>query len=153
MQCQGRWAGCLTAVGLVAFAGCGSSDSGLVPVSGNATFAGKPIVYGLIEFVPDKAQDHSGPATTAEIVDGKFSTSGGGIVPGPHLVRITAMEERPAPTSEDETIPTNAKPPIFSGYTIEATLVTGEKDFDVPESAKGFDIFKSSAPKRSANEP
>lgn len=58
------------------------------------------------------------------------------------MVRISAFEERPQPTSEDETKPTESKPPIFSGYTIETEVAAGVQDFEVPESAKGFDLMK-----------
>ena len=122
---------------------------------GKATFAGKPIAYGSIDFTPDAAKEHKGPAGSAEIVDGQYSTreTGRGIVPGPHQVRITAYEVKPPPANPDETVPSDAKPPIFTGYTIAAELAAGEKDFDVPESAKGFNIFKDPAATPSANAP
>lgn len=134
--------------------GCGGGDIKLEHVAGNATFAGQPIVFGLIEFIPDKQAEHAGPAGAAEIVDGKFDTAqdGTGIAPGPHLVRITAYEERPNPGTGDETQVVANKPPIFVGYTIEASVGAGNRDFDVPADAKGFDLMKEGV-KRAANEP
>ncbi|MEK6257272.1 MAG: hypothetical protein AABP62_01515 [Planctomycetota bacterium] len=125
--------------------GCGGSGLKLKEVSGKATFAGKPIVYGLIEFIPNKAKNHSAPAGSAEIVGGQYDTRkmGRGVVAGPHLVRITGYEERPAPGSADETVITASKPPLFAGFTIEAEVPSGaQQDFDVPESALGFDLLK-----------
>jgi hypothetical protein len=143
----------LVVIGLLSVFGCGSADP-RKHVAGSVTFGGQPIVYGVMEFVPDKAKDHSGPAGSAEIVDGKFDTSQGGqgIFPGPHLVRISAMEERPIAGSADETVVSQPKPPLFSGYVIEATVNGGPQDFDVPESAKGFGLG-SGAPVRRANDP
>ena len=140
----------LACVSLVS--GCGGSDIKLQHITGNATFAGKPIVFGTIEFLPDVERGNKGPAGTAEIANGQFSTrkSGGrGVVSGPHTVRITAYEEIPAANS-DETAATNAKPPLFSGYSINVDGFLAEQNFDVPESAKGTDIFKpqQSLPKR-----
>lgn len=136
----------LTGLGVVLLAGCGGgSDVELTDLSGKVTFAGKPVVYGQIEFIPDSGKGHQGPAGSAEIVDGAYDTSasGRGIVPGPHLVRITAYEARPAAASEDETAPSSAKPPIFAGFTLEQELKETSKDFDVPETARGFDLLKS----------
>jgi hypothetical protein len=111
--------------------GCGGSDIELTDLSGKVTFAGQPVVYGQIEFVPDSGKGHQGPAGTAEIVDGSYST------------RITAYEERPVAASDDETAPSSSKPPIFSGFTLEKELKEKSQDFDVPETARGFDLFKS----------
>lgn len=61
---------------------------------------------------------------------------------------MTGYEERPTPGSADETVITASKPPLFAGYTIEAEVPSGaQQDFDVPESAPGFDLLKpQSAP-------
>lgn len=117
--------------------GCGESGD-RVDVSGTAQFAGQPINYGTVEFIPDTAKGHSAPAGTAEIVDGRYNTAetGAGIVPGPHLVRVTAYEERPL-TIEDETLPSQAAPPIFFNYPIEADLQGGTYEINVPEEARG----------------
>lgn len=134
------------AVILSACVGCGS-DIDRDDVAGNATFAGQPIVYGTVDFVPDTSKGHSGPAGTAEIVDGKYDTAlgGQGIVPGPHLVRVTAYEQRPMGL-DDETLPVLpglATAPLFFNYPIEADVAGGTYDFDVPEEAGGTDSSKS----------
>lgn len=136
--------GVLPVLAVLLLSGCGGSGDQLSNLSGKATFAGKPIAFGQIEFIPDAGKDHKGPAGSAEIVDGAFDTSRGGqgIVPGPHEVRITAYEERPAPANPDETVPSTSKPPLFVGYVLREDLKAGNKDFDVPESARGFDPFK-----------
>ena len=140
----------------VLMVGCGGSGMKLKEVSGKATFAGKPIAYGLIEFHPNDAKKHSGPAGSAEIVNGHYDTrkAGRGVAAGPHLVRITGYEERPAPGSADETIVTVGKPPLFAGYTIEAEVPAGaHQDFDVPETARGFDLLKRQHASGSTNQP
>lgn len=125
--------------------GCGGSSLKLEDVAGDATFEGRPIVFGQLEFIPDASKSHQGPAGEAEIVDGKFDTSlgGKGIVPGPYKVRITAYEARPV-SSTDETIPSNNKPPLFQGYTIDMDVKGGELTVAVPADANGFNIYNNS---------
>lgn len=151
MRSHARSVGSLVALCLAVTAcGCGGSADGIQHVHGTAKFAGQPIVFGSITFVPNSAAGHEGPAGTADIVAGKFDTSrnGQGIKPGPHLVRITAMEEQPPPSPTDETQPSpEVKPPLFAGYTIEQDVKGGQVDFEVPESARGFDLLKPADPK------
>jgi len=134
--------------------GC-SGGLKLQDVTGKATYAGKPIPYGTIEFIPDVARGNQGAPGSAEIIDGQFSTrkqNGRGVVTGPHVVRITAYEEKPM-GSKDETVSSTGKPPLFSGYTVNVDGFLAEHNFEVPESAKGTDIFKPqpNLPKR--NDP
>jgi len=112
-------------------AGCGS---GAYSVSGNVTFAGKPIPVGKIYFTPDAAKGNTGPAGYAEIKDGKYSTSAAGgrdVIGGPMVVRITAADG----VKIDEERP-NGKP-LFPPYQVVADLPKSSttKDFDVPASA------------------
>lgn len=135
--------------------GCGGSGIKLQQVSGKATFAGKPIPYGTIDFVPDPTRGTKGPAGTAEIINGEYSTrreNGRGVVDGPHVVRITGYEEKPVGSS-DETVPSTGKPPLFIGYSVNVDGFLAEHNFDVPESAKGTDIYKSQANQPKANDP
>ncbi|MBI1347683.1 hypothetical protein GC163_15515 [bacterium] len=146
----------LTFLGLATciLAGCGSGEPSRENLSGKVTFAGQPVVFGVIDFVPDSEAGHQGPAGSAQIINGEYDTakSGSGIYGGAHLIRITAYEEPPPPASEDETKPTESKPPIFSGYTIQASIGEGTRDFDVPADAKGFDLMKQNV-QRARNEP
>lgn len=153
MMIRTHW--CAVGLCAVLIAGCGGSGLKLDNLHGKVTFAGEPIKYGLIEFIPDAGREHKGPAGSAEIVDGAYDTkaTGQGVVPGPHLVRISAFEERPQPSSEDETKPTVNKPPIFSGFTIERALAAGEQNFEVPATAKGFDLMKPNQARPRSNEP
>ncbi len=147
---------CLLAMSvLFTVSGCGGSSLKLLDLHGKVTFAGTPVKYGVIEFVADSNEGQSGPAGSAEIVDGTYSTSqtGRGVVPGAYLVRITALEERPQPGSEDETQVTESKPPIVDGYEVPAKLEKSENNFDVPESARGFNRLNQNAKRRFANEP
>jgi hypothetical protein len=123
-------------------------------VQGKVTFAGQPVNYGSIEFVPDPARGGNGPVGYAEIVQGQYSTrqaNGRGVIDGPHLVRITGYESQPV-ASNDENAPSTSQP-LFSGYTINVDGLMAEKDFDVPESARGFDLFKTQTVKPGRNEP
>jgi len=145
------------ALGVAFLTGCGGSDVELSSVEGNVTYAGKPVVYGQIDFVPNRDRGHpGGPLGRAGISNGRYSTAEGGtgIVPGPHHVRITAYDQVPPPTPEvvDETQPYEAPKPIFSGYTMEIDVEGGTKDIEVPENAKGFGVGPA-AIRRPVNEP
>lgn len=132
---------------LLLTSGCGGGGIKLQHVSGKATFAGKPIAYGTIEFVPDATRGTKGPAGTAEIINGEYSTrkaNGRGVIAGPHVVRITGYEEKPV-GSNDETVASTVKPPLFVGYTVNVDGFLVEHNFEIPESAKGTDIYKSKA--------
>ncbi|NLS96108.1 MAG: hypothetical protein GXX96_28550 [Planctomycetaceae bacterium] len=133
---------------LMVLSGCGGADDvGRIDVSGSATFDGQPIVYGQIDFTPDNAKGHSGPAGYADIVDGKFNTAegtGSGIVPGAHIVRITAYPQ-PFPDVEvsDETADTAVPEALFIGYTMEQNVESSTLNIDVPAEAKGRGVSKS----------
>lgn len=103
--------------------GCGS-DVDRRDVSGEVTFAGQPIAFGQIMFMPE-SKEKLAPTGEAEIVDGRFDTSspgGRGIIPGSHQVRVTAYAERPPESSDDETAPSLAPPPLFAGYAFKADV-------------------------------
>lgn len=108
-------------------------------VSGLVTYEGKPIPRGHVQFRPDTSQGNSGPAGSATIIDGKYSTAQGGrgIVGGPHTVLISGYDGNSA--KEPEMMPMGS--PLFRGY--EATI-------DLPkETVEGIDfaVKKSSIPK------
>jgi hypothetical protein len=130
-----------------ASAGCGEAVD-RHDISGSVTFDGKPIVFGQIDFVPDRAANNAGPPGYAEIKDGKYNTAdnGRGVVNGPHEVRITAYESQPPPAPEvaDELAQAATEPPkpLFNGYTLKQDLSAATHDFSVPADAAGFDIFQ-----------
>jgi hypothetical protein len=67
--------------------GCQSDDVERTTVSGSVTLDGKPIPRGLIRFIPT-----SGPAWSARIEDGQYTTDGTKGVPvGDLQVRIEAQ--------------------------------------------------------------
>jgi hypothetical protein len=147
---------CLTVLSLIfILSGCGgASGPKLTHVSGKVTLGGAPVPYGSIEFVPDQTKGTKGPAGAAEIINGEFSTrklNGRGVIAGPHLVRLTGYNEKPV-ASTDETKPSTSEP-LFNGYTINIDSLPAEKNFEIPESARGFDLHKASDSRRKANDP
>lgn len=113
--------------------GCGSSEGKLLNVSGAATFQGKPIESGRIDFKPDRARGNQGPAGYAMISKGRFDAklNGRGVLPGPHLVLIQGFDGPPdAPPGVEYGTQ------MFAAYETSATLDEdhGEYDFDVPAS-------------------
>jgi hypothetical protein len=144
----------LTVTSLTA-GGCGRAGSGRTNLAGKATLAGKPIPFGIVEFVPDDKKGHKGPVGSAEIVNGEYSTLQGdtGVLPGPHLVRVTGYEERPI-TSTNENEPSKSKP-LFVEYVTNADLAGPAYDIEVPDNAKGVDFSLSNGKnsKRPSNDP
>ncbi|MBN1912606.1 MAG: hypothetical protein JW818_22990 [Pirellulales bacterium] len=72
--------------------GCNSSPK-TVPLSGEVTFDGQPVVEGTIQFIPDKGTP--GRATGGIIADGRYTLSkeAGPQNGGTYLVRIVGLRE------------------------------------------------------------
>ena len=88
--------GSVLAASLVS-AGCGSSTTDRMVVSGNVSYAGQPVQNGMIRFVP--AGDTKGAVATALITDGKYQAdANGGVVAGTHRVEITGMQPSKQPS-------------------------------------------------------
>ncbi len=120
--------------------GCGAGASGPVryDLSGKATYDSKPIPYGTIQFVPDEKQGNPGPAAYAEIVNGEYSTKGGGlgVIGGPHVIRITGKSGRPEERQDSDAKMPNQN--LFPEYTTTFDLPkeNGTLNLDVPKGAK-----------------
>jgi hypothetical protein len=74
---------------LTAGVGCGSGGGGVkkVTVTGTATYDGKPIENGAIEFFLRETSLKGGDNTTGHITGGKFSVAG--VSPGKNVVTIS----------------------------------------------------------------
>ncbi len=131
-------------VSLFLGSGCGSTGPEPVDIQGIATFGGTPIVYGTLEFIPDADRQMTGPAGSAEVVDGKFDSKQGGrgVFLGPYDVRVTAWSERPPAGSNDETVVSKAEPPLFVAYIVKVNVLADNNVIEVPAKAKGFGIPK-----------
>lgn|GEM_PF-657935 len=118
--------------------GCNSSNGsgkGPYPLSGQATYQGKPIEIGLIHFEPDAANGATGPTLTAEIINGKYSSpQGKGTMGGAQLVQIEAYEISSSAVVDSP----DSKKPMFPAYRTTATLPYQQaiQDFDVPAIEK-----------------
>ena len=117
----------------LAMLGCAEEGPQRYDVSGTVTYKGEPIAAGTVQFVPDAAQGNRGPSGQATIVDGKFdtSTSGIGVVGGPHIVTIQAFDGKAVPELD---LP-NGKP-IFYSYEEKLDLPREEAHqvaIDVPQ--------------------
>lgn len=120
--------GCL----LVGLTGCGGeSGPHRSNVRGNVTYKGKPVPKGLIRFTPDQSRKNEGPGAAAEIIDGFYETSSGrGVVSGPHTVLISGFDGVEDP---DAALPDGA--PLFGPFTTKWDFEedgNSEVDFEVP---------------------
>jgi hypothetical protein len=79
---------CYPIVAMLLLAGCGSDR---IPISGDVTFDGEPVLTGTIAFEP---VDGKGAATGGKITDGKYSLVGDAAPqPGTKKVRIAATRK------------------------------------------------------------
>ena len=105
--------------------GCGSGD-GLVPVSGEVTYQGKPLEYGTINFISPNSKLASG-----EIVDGKFlgvttREEDDGLAPGEYQVTIDALDR--SAKYRDTMVPPSLIPRRYADYTTSDLKATNEPD-------------------------
>ena len=83
-----NWRSCWLVAAMLLLAGCGS---GRIPISGDVTFNGEPILTGTITFEP---ADDKGVATGGKIVSGKYALVGDAAPqPGKKKVRIVASRK------------------------------------------------------------
>jgi hypothetical protein len=120
----------LVLFGLVILCGCSSGER-VYQLSGNITYAGKPVPTGHIIFEPDNNAGASGGSGFAKIKDGHYDTSildGRGVMGGPHIVRIQGLDG----IVRGELL--NGIP-LFQEYVTTADLPKGNgtKDFEVPK--------------------
>ncbi|HBO42431.1 MAG TPA: hypothetical protein DD670_00520 [Planctomycetaceae bacterium] len=114
---------------LLAAQGCGKSRVERHTLSGQVTFAGKPVPAGLIIFEPDPTKGNRGPQGYAEILDGRYQTDklGKGTMTGALIITISAY---PVDDGSGE----NPSPPLFAPFktTAQISEETATLDFDVP---------------------
>jgi hypothetical protein len=120
----------LVVLGLAILFGCSPGER-VYNLSGNVTYAGKPVPVGHIIFEPDSNAGNSGGSGFAKIKDGHYDTSildGRGVLGGPHVVRIQGLDG----IVRGELL--NGIP-LFQEYVTTADLPKGNgaKDFDVPK--------------------
>jgi len=125
----------LTVLTVLAFLpGCGGSDGRpRYEVSGAVTYNGEPIPVGYIHFVPDTSQGNHGPATEAEIRDGRYATPyDKGTVGGPHRVTIYGQDGVAFDSPEGRI---ESGRPLFPSYETSVDLPREDfqKDFTVQQ--------------------
>lgn len=107
---------------VLTMAGCGGGapeGPNRVALEGAATFDGNPIQAGQITFIPDSSKGNSGPASSASIRNGRYTTANGGkgVVGGPHRVRVIGFDGNAKP---EEELPDGL--PLFSEYEMQLDL-------------------------------
>jgi len=125
-----KWTSALTAVVLVAVAGCSNSgaDPERVTVSGQVTWQGQALEKGSLRILPEPGTD--APPSGADIVDGNYVVRNkGGVSPGQYRVEITAdrVIGKPLP-GEDAPVTEQFLP---EKYNAKTTLT-----LSVPEGTK-----------------
>lgn len=134
--------------------GCGKAEAPKADITGTVTFAGKPLVFGTIDFVPDESKSHHGPGGSAEIRNGAFDTTAtqSGVFAGPHMIRVSGYEA--IPTVSGSGAPDSPPPPLFLEYPTTADIQSGVPlVIEVPESARGLGLPKPGTPQPPAAPP
>lgn len=115
--------------------GCGQAGPKRYRLEGTVEYEGSPVPAGTIYFDPDASKNNKGPQGFAQIVDGKFDTSKGGLghVGGPMKVRIVGLAAAPSGQTNDD----SPKPGLFPDFVDRVEL-------DAMDSQRGFVIHKDS---------
>lgn len=83
-----NWRSCWLIAAMLLLAGCGSDR---IPIRGDVTCDGDPVLRGTIAFEP---VDGKGVATGGKIIDGKYTLVGdAALQPGQKMVRIVATRK------------------------------------------------------------
>jgi hypothetical protein len=119
---------------LLALAGCSANSDELTrySISGEVTFEGKEIPLGEIFFQPDSEAGNTGPASSATIVDSRYSLPEEfGVLGGAYVVRISGFSA-PGGTATGPLALRGA--PLFPDFVtkIDLTKTEIQKDFNVP---------------------
>lgn len=113
--------------------GCGNTrNTGEYNISGKITFDGQSVPKGMVTFSPDTAKGNSGASGFAEIVDGKFDTSGSefqGIAGGAYRVRIEAYDG--VPIKSDDGAEIELGTPLFAEHIIEKNFDNADSVLDL----------------------
>jgi hypothetical protein len=115
-----------------ALPGCGSSGPPRYELSGTVTYAGRPLAAGYILFAPDTSAGAQGPASQADIHDGRFLVPAEkGVLGGPYIATVYGFD---GVRSEENGIVNALGKPIVSDYRIAVELprATSATNFDVP---------------------
>lgn len=102
-------------------AGCSASTNELdrYAISGEVTFKGQPVKYGTLTLEPDAQKGNTGPASMAEIKDGKFMVDATrGILGGAYVARLTGYGDAPESTGAD----TSFGEPLFNEREVRLEL-------------------------------
>lgn len=125
--------------------GCG--DAKLSHVSGQITFAGKPVPAGKIYILPDPTKGNTGGSGYADIKDGAFDTKlagGQAATPGPVIFAIEGIDPVPPPNAAPDVIATV----LFPRYEVSGELppAASTKDIEVPLAAAQAPAARPGAP-------
>lgn len=122
----------LSSLATALLTGCAEDGPQRHHVSGTVTFQGEPVPAGTIVITPDGSKGNSGPQGVADIHQGKYDTSDGGlgVVGGHHRVQVIATN---ADLSEEEA-------------EMSGPLAKYEFDFDFPQENVQHDIIIPDTP-------
>ena len=101
-------------------------------LAGAVLYNGQPVPAGYMTFQPDEGAGNSGPATQADIRDGRFATPiGQGTIGGPHVVTLFGFDGQ-AIAEPNNPIGRPMGTPLFSGLQRKADLPRQDAVHDFP---------------------
>ena len=139
-----RWG--ILAITLTMLLGCGPDNPlGRLPLSGEVTLDGAPVVLGSIQFEPT---GDDGLASGARIENGDFSTDAPqGLPPGRYLVRIFYPESQ-APAEQGIAAPGAESTGAATGFAVARELIppvyniTSEQYVEVTAEGENRFVFQ-----------
>lgn len=120
---------------LVVLTGCGSSGPERIVIFGDVSYAGQPIMDGIIRFQPIEGTRSA--VSTAPIEQGKYYAGAlGGVMPGTYQVQILGYEASDQPTRNLSAAPAQLLPEKYNKkselkITIESGSGRVEQNFDL----------------------
>ena len=111
------------------FIGCSGDGLGRVPISGEVTYDGQPVVDGVIRFEPQRGTNM--PIVIEPVKNGRYTTdTTGGVPPGNYQVKILSYHPDDPPPSGPTSPPRRQLLPkkYNSQSTLELTIETGQSE-------------------------
>ena len=118
----------LSVLALPLMVGCGGDGLGRVPISGEVTYDGQPVVDGVIRFEPQRGTNM--PVVIEPVKNGRYTTeSTGGVPPGSYQVKILSYHPDDPPPSGPTSPPRRQLLPkkYNSQSTLEVVIETGQE--------------------------
>jgi hypothetical protein len=139
-------------------AGCGSSGSGLVPVSGTVTLEGKPLAGAQVSFAPAAGNKQGTPGTDITGGSGYYKVmhqGRAGLAPGKYRVVVRKLDANPNDSTGGDPYMASlaARARSAPGVDPAGDVIEGHFEREVPDSGGTLDFDLKTPPPPPPPEP